>query len=114
MDWLTFTVQVLVAVGGLAGVVNLLLLTSQKRKLVAESGKTDAQADKEFSEAYHRRASTQISLIDPYERMTARLQVELDKANDRIDKLEAYVETLVGIVREAGLPLPPMHKDNSE
>ena len=108
MDWLAFTVQIIVAVGGLAGIVNLLLLTGQKKKLVAESGKTNAEADAAFSEAYHRRASTQITLIEPYEKMTARLQHELDKANNRIDRLEIYVDTLVGVVRDAGLPVPPM------
>lgn len=107
-DGLTIFVQILVAAGGLSGVGALLLVAAQKRKLVAESGKTNAEADTAFSEAYHRRASTQISLIEPYEKMTARLQTELDKANERIDRLEKYVNTLVGIVRESGMTVPPM------
>jgi hypothetical protein len=88
--------------------VSLLTVRAQKRKLISESGKTDAEADAAFSEAYHRRASTQVSLVGPYERVMDRMQEELDEANERIDRLTTYVETLVDIVRGAGLAVPPM------
>jgi hypothetical protein len=107
-DILTVLVQVVVGLGGLAGIVSLLTVRAQKRKLISESGKTDAEADAAFSEAYHRRASTQVSLVGPYERVMDRMQEELDEANERIDRLTTYVETLVDIVRGAGLAVPPM------
>lgn len=111
---LTIVVQILVALGGLSGVGALLMVTAQKRKLVAESGKTNAEADAAFSEAYHRRASTQISLIEPYEKMNYRLQIELDKANARIDRLTEYVEVLVREMRANGIAVPPMPKKESD
>lgn len=103
----TLVVQILVGLGGLAGISSLFLVRAQKRKLVADSGKTDAEADTAFSEAYNRRAATQVSLIDPYERVMGRMQEELDEANDRVDYLEAYITLLVDAMREAGITIPP-------
>lgn len=113
-DTLTFVVQIIVALGSLSGVGALFMVAAQKRKLIAESGKTNAEADAAFSEAYHRRASTQISLIEPYERMTFRLQNELDKANSRIDRLTEYVEVLVDIMRENDITVPPMPREPND
>lgn len=101
-------VQILVGLGGLAGVVSLFTVRAQKRKLISESGRTDAEADAAFSEAYHRRASTQVSLVQPYERVIDRMQEELDEALEKIDRLTAHVETLADIIRGAGLAVPPM------
>jgi len=101
-------VQCVVALGGLAGVVSLFTVRATKRKLIAESGKTNAEADAAFSEAYHRRAATQVSLVEPYERVIDRMQEELDEALEKIDRLTTYVENLVDIIRTAGLAVPPM------
>lgn len=111
MTWIEagkLLVQVVVAVGGLAGIVALLLVGAQKRKLVSESGKTDAEADTVLADAYSRRAATQVSLIGPYERVVERMQAELDEALEKIDRLTDYVEVVVAIAREAGLHVPPM------
>lgn len=113
-DTLTLVVQIIVAVGGLSGVGALFMVAAQKRKLIAESGKTNAEADAAFSEAYHRRASTQINLIEPYEKMTNRLQNELDKANTRIDRLTEYVEVLVEIMRDNDITVPPMPREQND
>ena len=83
------------------------MVRAQKKKIVSESGKTDAEADQAFSEAYHRRASTQVTLIEPYERIQARMQEELDEYADRVDRLEEYIEVLVSIIRQSGVPVPP-------
>jgi hypothetical protein len=103
----TLVVQIIVAIGGSAGIVSLLMVSSQKKKIVAESGKTDAEADAAFSEAYHRRASTQVTLLEPYERIQARMQAEIDEYADKVDRLEEYVELLIEVLRNAGLPVPP-------
>lgn len=113
-DFLTVAVQILVALGGVSGIGALLMVTAQKRKILADSGKTNAEADKEFSEAYHRRASTQINLIDPLEKMNARLEKELDKANARIDRLTEYVEVLAEKLRENHIPVPAMPNRDRE
>lgn len=105
-DLATLAIQLLVAVGGIAGISSLLMVRAQKRKLIAESGKTNAEADTAFSEAYHRRASTQVDLVAPYERVMDRMQDELDEANERVDYLESYIETLVEAMRAAGIAVP--------
>jgi UTP-glucose-1-phosphate uridylyltransferase len=103
----TLVVQIIVAIGGSAGIVSLAMVSSQKKKLVSESGKTDAEADAAFSEAYHRRASTQVTLLEPYERIQTRMQAEIDEYADKVDRLEEYVELLIEVLRNAGLPVPP-------
>lgn len=102
----TLAIQLLVAAGGIAGISSLFMVRAQKRKLLAESGRTNAEADAQFSEAYHRRASTQVSLVEPYERVMDRMQGELDEANERVDYLESYIETLVEAMRAAGITVP--------
>ena len=106
-DIATLVVQIIVAIGGSAGVVSLLMVSSQKKKLVSESGKTNAEADAAFSEAYHRRASTQVTLLEPYERIQARMQSEIDEFVDKVDRLEEYIEVLIEAMRSAGLSVPP-------
>lgn len=102
----TLAIQLLAGLGGVVGITSLFMVRAQKRKLVAESGKTDAEADAQFSEAYHRRASTQVSLVEPYERVMDRMQDELNEANERVDYLESYIETLVEAMRAAGIAVP--------
>lgn len=115
MIWLDTALKILLALGGIAGVSSLFVVRAQKRQMLASAGMTDAQADTAFAEAYHRRAATQVSLIEPYERSVARLEDELnealdklDQANDKIDRLTMYVETLVDAMRRSGTPVPPM------
>lgn len=105
-DVVTLVIQLLVGLGGIAGISSLFMVRAQKRKIVAESGKTDAEADTAFSEAYHRRASTQVSLVEPYERVMDRMQDELDESLARVDYLEMYIETLVDAMRAAGIAVP--------
>ena len=115
-DAVALLVQVIVAIGGLAGLTSVLLVSSQKRKLVAESGKTNAEADVAFSEAYRQRATTQVTLIEPYERIQARMQSEIDEQAEKIDRLEIYIEVLVDLLRQQGVsvpPKPPRRRENN-
>lgn len=104
-DIATLVIQALVALGA-AGLVSLLTVRAQKRKLMAESGKTDAEADALLAEADQRRVTTQVELVAPYERIMDRMQEELNEANERVDYLESYIETLVEAMRAAGITVP--------
>lgn len=113
MQWVDLILKILLALGGIAGVSSLFVVRAQKRQMLASAGMTDAQADTAFAEAYHRRASTQVSLIEPYERSVARLEDELNEALDKLDdanaKIDVLTETvriLVQAMRDGGVPIP--------
>ena len=105
---LDYLVKAILTAGGVGGITALFMVRSQKRKLVAESGKTDAEADSVLADAQAKRTAREISMIEPYERIQKRMQGELDDVYAEIDRLKEYIETLVTVVRRAGVPVPDM------
>jgi len=102
-----YVVTVLVSLGA-AGLVSLLTIKAQKRKLLSESGKTDAEADTVLADAYSRRAATQVTLLEPYERVMRRQQEEIDEQAAEIKQLRRYIETLTNALRKQGVEVPEM------
>lgn len=103
-----YVVQILLAIGGAAGLLSLFTVRQQKRKLLSESGKTDAEADTVLADAYSRRAATQVTLLEPYERVMERQQREIEEQADEIRWLKACVEALTHALREQGIDVPHM------
>ncbi len=99
-------VKVLVGVGGLAGVGALFMVRAQKRKLLADTGKTDAEADSVLADAQAKRTAREVSLIEPYERIQNRLSRELDEAYAEIDRLKDWVALLTDAMKAAGIHVP--------
>lgn len=102
-----FLIQVLL-VSGAAGLVSLLTIRQQKRKLLSESGKTDAEADTVLADAYSRRAATQVTLLEPYERVMERQQQEIEEQAREIRWLKDCVEALTQALRAQGIAVPAM------
>lgn len=111
MEWVSTGIQVLVALGGVAGVASLFMVSAQKRKLLSDTGKTDAEAADVMAQTYERRA---ISLMDPYERIQERMEQELDEAFADIDALRDYVKELVALLADAGIEVPRMRRPSVE
>lgn len=107
-DGLDIALKILVAVGGLAGLSALFMVRAQKRKLIAESGKTDAEADSVFADAQFKRTAREISMIEPYERIQARMQRELIDVYAELDRLREWAELMAEALRGAGVTVPPM------
>lgn len=100
--------KIFVVLGGSAGVTALFMVGAQKRKLVAESGKTDAEADSMLADAQSKRTAREISMIGPYERIQARMQAELNDVYAELDRLKEWAEQMATALRGAGVPIPPM------
>lgn len=100
--------KVLLAVGGVGGVTALFMVRAQKRKVVSETGKTDAEADSVLADASLKKTMRETAILDMYERGMANMQERLDEAEERIDRLTEYVEVLVTALRSAGSSVPPM------
>lgn len=107
-EGLDIALKILVAVGGLAGASALFMVRAQKRKLIAESGKTDAEADSVVADAQSKRTAREISMIEPYERIQARMQRELIDVYAELDRLKAWAELMAEALRGAGVAVPPM------
>lgn len=105
LDW---AVRLLLALGGLTGVGALVSVRAQKRKLVADTGKTDAEADNIMADASVKRVDYADKVIGVYERGIDHMQEQLDEANAKIDRLTDYIEVLVAALRAGGLPVPAM------
>ena len=106
-ELVTLIVQILVAVGGLAGIGALLMVSAQKRKLVADTGKTDAEAENVLADAQAKRTAREVSLIEPYERVQTRMQQELEEAYEELDWMRDYLHMLTNALRQAGIDVPP-------
>lgn len=105
IDW---GIKALLALGGLAGIGSLFLVRAQKNKVVAESGKTDAEADSVLADASLKKTNREARILDMYERGMASMQERINESEERMDRLTEYVEVLVSALREAGQPVPPM------
>jgi hypothetical protein len=104
-------VKVVIAIGGLGGVAAFFMVRAQKRKLLSETSKTDAEADNIVADAQGKRTDQRwINLLDTGDKMLKQMQDRLEDAEDRIDRLTEYVEVLVQALRTTGTPIPPMPK----
>lgn len=106
MDWVRLAVELILGLAASGCLLGLLMLRAQKRKLLSEAGKTDAEASGLLSGADAQYISSRIMLLEPYEKVMNRLQRELNEANDRIDALENYVEVLIASMRAQGMQIP--------
>lgn len=108
LDW---GIKLLLALGGVGGITALFMVRAQKKKIVAESGKTDAEADNITADAGLKRTDREGRILDMSERVLVSMQERLDDAEGKIDRLTEYVEVLVQALRTAGAAVPPMpHK----
>ncbi len=106
--WIATLLAVLAGLGGVGGVTALLLVRTQKRKLLADSGKTDAEADSIMADAQTKRVDREARVLDMYDRGMQSMQERLDDAEEKIDRLTTYIEILVQALRAGGQPVPPM------
>lgn len=104
-DW---GLRVLLAAGGIGGIAALFMVSTQKRKLVADTGKTDAEADLITQEAQAKKTDREGRILDMSDRLLTQMQERLEGAEDKVDRLTEYVEILVQALRKAGQPVPPM------
>jgi hypothetical protein len=100
--------RVLLVVGGLGGLTALFMVRTQKRKLTAESGKTDAEADSILADASAKKTDREGRILDMSEKLLAQMQDRLEDAEAKIDRLTEYIEVLVQALRTGGQPVPPM------
>lgn len=105
VDWI---VKIVVALGGLGGITAFFMVRAQKRKLIADTGKTDAEADSVMADAQSKRTAREISMIEPYERIQARMSLEIEELYDKVDRLQAWAEMMADALRKNGLPIPDM------
>lgn len=101
-------IKIVLAAGGVGGICALFMVRAQKRKLVADTGKTDAEADLITQQAQAKKTDREGRILDMSERVLKSMQEQLDNAEDKIDRLTEYVEILVHALRDAGQPVPPM------
>lgn len=106
MDWVRLIVELVLGLAASGFLLGLLMLRAQKRKLLSEAGKTDAEATGLLSGADAQYISSRIMLVEPYEKIMNRLQRELNEATDRIDVLENYIEVLIASMRDQGMHIP--------
>lgn len=67
--------------GGAAGLTTLVTVRAQRRKLLSESKSVDADAAAKLSEAA-------VELLEPARRQVKDMEAQLDRATDRISRLE--------------------------
>lgn len=107
-QWLDVIVKILVGIGGLGGMTAFLMVRAQKRKLVADTGKTDAEADSVMADAQSKRTAREISMIEPYERIQARMSLEIEELYDKVDRLQKWAEMMAHSLRAHDIPVPDM------
>lgn len=107
IDWV---LKIFLAIGGITGLLSLFLVREQKRKLLSDTGKTDAEADSIVADAKIKHTDRESRVLDMYEKVLKTTTDRLDDANKRLDELTMYVNVLVLALRNAGQPVPPMPK----
>lgn len=113
-QWMDVIIKILVGLGGLSGVTAFFMVRAQKRKLAADTGKTEAEADSVMADASSKRTSREAMVLDMYEKGMSNLQERLDDAEGKLDRLTAYVEVLVQELRSNGVAVPPMPRKMSD
>lgn len=106
--------KILLAVGGVGGLTALFLVRAQKRKVVSESGKTDAEADSILADASAKKTDRESRILDMSEKLLVQMQDRLEDAEIRIDRLTEYIEVLVQALRTGGQPVPNMPQRMAE
>lgn len=105
-EWVDLILKLILAAGGIGGITALFMVRAQKRKLVADTGKTDAETDSVLADAQAKRTTREISMIEPYERIQARMARELQDAYAEIDRLKAWCASMAAAMRAAGINVP--------
>ncbi|MDB5733284.1 MAG: hypothetical protein JWQ03_3179 [Variovorax sp.] len=103
-----YAIKAFMAIGGIGGITAFFLVKVQKRKTLAESTRTDAEADSIVADAQNKRTDRESRILDMYEKSAAYMQEQLEDANNKIDRLTVYVEILVQAMRDSGTKVPPM------
>lgn len=111
IDW---GIKLLLALGGVGGITALLMWPRQRNKLIADTGKTGAEADLLTADAATKRTSREQAILDMYDRMAKAMETRLLDAEAKIDSLTGYVEVLVQALRGAGAAVPPMPRRMAE
>lgn len=84
------------------------MVRAQKRKLLADTGKTTAEADSVVADAQSKRQQTEVSLIEPMRIIQNRMTEEMKDLYARVDRLQAWAESMVEVLRKNNLPVPEM------
>lgn len=99
-------IKLLTVAGAVGGGGAFLMVRAQKNKLIAETGKTSAEADTLIADAQIKRTDREVSLLEPYERIQRRVGRELNEAYEEIDRLRAWATQLTTALKAAGIPVP--------
>lgn len=105
-QWFDVVLKLLAGLGAVGGGGAFFMVRAQKRKLLADTGKTDAEADGLLADAQAKRTQREVSLLEPYERIQNRMGHELDEAYQEIDRLKEYLGRMVDALKAAGIPVP--------
>lgn len=90
MDWNALA-QVLIAIAGLSALAGFLKVSADKRKLIADAEKTDAEATAVV-------VQTALGLLEPYAQQVTMMQARLTGANEQIDQLTSRLTEARGRV----------------
>lgn len=96
--------QWLGALGGIGGVIALMTVRAQRRKLLSESHNIDADAATKLSAA-------SLALLEPARQEIDRLQKQLGEARAEVGALQAEVSTLRGQVSTMTKDLADSHDE---
>ena len=110
MEFLNVLLLVFGAAGGIGGITALFMVRAQKRKLLADTGKTEAEADSVTADASSKRTNRESRILEMQQELNEGIAARLARAEEKADRLTEYVETLVAALREAGVAVPPMPK----
>ena len=104
MNWGAIILAAGGLIGGATGVVSLLTIRGQRRKLLSESKNIDADAATKLSEAA-------VELLEPARKQVKDMQAQLDRASKRIGDLEQALEGAQSEVTTLKGQLADMTKD---
>jgi len=90
LDW-NIIGQLVLAFGGLSALVGFLKVSADKRKLISDAEKTDAETTAVM-------VQTALGLLGPYADQVALLQARLTSANEQIDQLSSRLTEARGRV----------------
>lgn len=106
--WAAWVVSLFMAVGGIAGVTSIFMVRAQKRKLVADTGKTSAEADNVLADAQAKRQQTEVSLLEPMRIIMGEMKLEMMELYIKVDRLQNWADSLVSLLKRNNIPVPEM------
>lgn len=114
-NWVDLVIKVVVALGGIGGVTAFFMVRAQRNKLIADTGKTEAEAESLSADAYLKQQQSELNMVAVYrqgvqdlQRDLAKAEAKIDEQGQKIDALTEYIETLIHMIREnTSLPVPP-------